>query len=277
MADISHMNDEFGNFSPRKMLESLNYGKPGGPPMPEFLTIDEFFNWSKVATEKLFDEWTSLKSIVERPELVLQKRWMKKTTKSRKELLLKAWPEMATTHRPDLKPSRDKSAKHGRITKRDAYMWPYINLEDLSKPKALPILLNSRGRNIPLSFARADFAATHLGRSTGMVDLIFLNGYTVLMYATGSSKGYWKVVSWEENPEACGWSVNKRGFMTGEALLIFQLQARTYEFLVDCCKNILHEIPDPADVNMVVQPEPPSLSTNEVGIQSLAGLAAEAP
>jgi hypothetical protein len=175
------------------------------------------------------------------------------------ELLLKAWPKMTATHCPDLHNTRGESGKHPSAIKLAPYMWPYINLEDLSKPKALLMLLNSRGRNRPLSFARADFAATHLGRRAGILLPIFLNCYTVLMFDSSSPNRYWKVVSWVQNVEACGWAMNKQGFMTGEALLIFQIQARIYDFLANCCKSILHEIQDSADESIVVQSEPSAL------------------
>jgi hypothetical protein len=72
---------------------------------------------------------------------------MKKSTKSRKELLLKAWLEMATTHRPDLQNIRSKSNKHPSTIRQAAYMWPYINLKDLSKPKVLYLQLEKRTKS----------------------------------------------------------------------------------------------------------------------------------
>jgi hypothetical protein len=42
-------------------------------------------------------------------------------------------------------------------------MWPYINLEDLTKGKLFLLMLNSRGRNQPYHFAQADFEACHFG------------------------------------------------------------------------------------------------------------------
>lgn len=200
-------------------------GRAGGIDTPGILNIKEYLKRTRAATGKLFKGWTTLQAIVERHESVVQKRWMKKTTKWRKEILLTAWPNMAAFHRPDLAIIRMSLANTPATHKWDtvAYKWPYINLEDLVKPNSLPLLLNSRGRNRPGSFAWADFSATHTARILGIVMPTFLDGYTVFLSNSASSDEYCKVVSWDEYPDAYGPYFDKRGFSTGEALLILEL------------------------------------------------------
>lgn len=45
----------------------------------------------------------------------------------------------------------------------EAYLWPYINLEDLQQQNFLLVFLKSRGRNLPDTFRLADVKAAHLG------------------------------------------------------------------------------------------------------------------
>jgi hypothetical protein len=58
--DLSSLNDEFGNFSPRKMLKTMGHGQAGGPAMPGFINISEFRRRTYMVTEKPFEEWNSL-------------------------------------------------------------------------------------------------------------------------------------------------------------------------------------------------------------------------
>lgn len=52
-------------------------------------------------------------------------------------ILLKAWPDMAAVHRPDFQAFRKEpeSAHYAGTRYRDHFIWPYINKEDLTKPK----------------------------------------------------------------------------------------------------------------------------------------------
>lgn len=152
-------NDYYGNINPLKMGKTILEGRACGIDTPEILNIREYLKRTRAGTGKLFKGWTTLQAIVERNESVLQKRWMKMTTKWRREILLTAWPNMVVFHHPDLAINRMSLANTPATHKWDtaAYKWPYINLEDLVKPNSLPLLLNSRGRNRPGSFARAYF------------------------------------------------------------------------------------------------------------------------
>ena len=64
-------------------------------------------------------------------------------------------------HRPDYEAWRKESPKLRSVgtTTREAYLWPYINVEDLVKGNTLLLFLNSRGRWPPYTFAHTDFEA----------------------------------------------------------------------------------------------------------------------
>lgn len=78
-------------------------------------------------------------------EHAIQRRWIKRTVEKRKKLLLDAWPGIPTRHRPDfyaLSKESLETRRSGSSSFRDAYLLPFANLDDLSKPNNLPLFLN---------------------------------------------------------------------------------------------------------------------------------------
>ena len=109
-------------------------------------------------------DWTDLCSIVGRHEAFIWRRWTKKSVTRRKEILKGVWPAIPLSHRSDfdlhyknfnrkvdlmLQNQNDSSVMKGI----EAFIWPYINLEDLSTSRHLPLFLHARARNPPCIFA----------------------------------------------------------------------------------------------------------------------------
>lgn len=171
-------------------------------PIPTDLSIQEIERATKHFNASIFKDWTILNATLKRYEATIQKRWMyvsclqnsvsplawrfasievtsqqrrfelilteahrKKNVKARRDILLRAWPSMSATHRPDFVNLRavKKQAPRSRTCMAEAYLWPYINLEDLQQRNFLLVFLNSRGRNLPDTFRLADVKAAHLG------------------------------------------------------------------------------------------------------------------
>ena len=154
--------------------------KIGGPgtnvPIPEFRSPEEVRQEARKRSDATFTCYEILHKILERHEATIQKRWLKKTRQQRRKILLIAWPDIPEIHHPDfatfLKEShadREKGTKY-----KEAFMWPYINQEDLlNTNKTLLLLLNARGRNPPSHFAAADNDAMRLGKVTQGLCLSF--------------------------------------------------------------------------------------------------------
>ena len=51
---------------------------------------------------RIFSHWSTLHAIVLEHENTLRTRWIKKSREQRKKILLTAWPNMASSHRPDM-------------------------------------------------------------------------------------------------------------------------------------------------------------------------------
>jgi len=146
------------------MLRSFTSG-PGGPAMPEMITPQTARHRANIACKAVVHDWQLLRDILDRHEATVYKRWAKKTKQQRTKILLSSWPDMSLHHRPDFTSFMRETPEERKTGSRflEAYTWPYINQEDLSKPQTLPLFLNARGHNLPSVFALVDYNAAHLG------------------------------------------------------------------------------------------------------------------
>ncbi|KAE8453917.1 hypothetical protein EG329_007693 [Mollisiaceae sp. DMI_Dod_QoI] len=249
-----------------------------GLPVPSTPTPTEVRKEARERSTEVISRWSELRQILDRHEEMLRKRWLKKTKSQRTAILLQAWPKMASVHRPDYDAflREDALSEPNRIKFREAYIWPYINIEDLSKGKTLLLFLNSRGRYSPRMFAHADFEAMRLGHVSGAVIPVFLNLYT--MFLDGETiETYGHLVAWEDDDEAFASSTTGLGHLPGEGLLILEIQQKILRFLVECCSAILHDFNPKALMDeRTIKPEPPPIMSSSEWPTS-ASIAAEAP
>lgn len=287
--DPTQVSDEKVRIDTKK-LDGVNWSDPQSVldamgiqgPIPRMPTVEEVRREADGNSRKIFASYDTLSKIIQRHEATIQKRWSKKTKQQRLQILLNAWPGMPASHRPDFEAVRKetKEQRNKGTRYRDHFMWPYINQEDLTQPKGMPLLLNSRGRHPPPAFAAADNASVRIGISCRALLPIFLDNYVMVLNGTTTPEEYGKLFSWEDHPSAFMWMHTRKQFLPGEGLVILEVQARLMKFLVDCCHEILHEIP-PAELisdAYPVQPEPSLKTDNETsGFANLASMAAEAP
>jgi hypothetical protein len=283
-ADMAEQMDAMGlkgAYNPKHMY-------PGSPFAPSvYPTPAEVRQQAKTGSQKVLSDWDTLRKIVERHAEVLEKRWVKKTKKKQKDLLLQAWPNMSSSHRPDYEAYRkENTGRHwkGLSNFQEAYKWPYINQQDLSS-RSLIVFINSRARNPPSVFARADLDATRLGSVGHFIkEPAFLQGFTLFMDGD-TTDTYGKLVSWDDDEKAADLMVSQRQFTPGDGLRVFELQERIYPFLVKCCEIILHDLLDsgtlsndqfPIVSETVATPAAEPSAITEI-LPSLASISAEAP
>lgn len=160
------------------------------------------------------------------------------------------------THRPE-----DKAA----------FMWPYINVEDLVVGKTLLLFLNARGRNQPYLFAHADFEAVRFGQVSHAIGIAFLNEYT--MYLDGKTpEKYGRLVSWGDDDNAYDDMHSGRARNPGEGLVVLEIQKGIMDFLLECVYSIFHDT-DPdllTSPKVEVQPEPPAITAEATEWPTLA-------
>lgn len=168
-----------------------------------------------------------------------------------------------------------EKAKH-----RDPFMWPYINQEDLSKPKTLLLLLNARGRHDPCDFAAADSDAFRLGNSSNAIVPICVYQSTMILNGATGPDEYGKLLAWHEHPQAHNWLRSEKQFEPGDGFSVLEAQEGLLSFLVDCCKHILHDIAEESLTSNAfpIQKEPQLKTEAEAtGFDSLAVMVAEEP
>ncbi|TVY91154.1 hypothetical protein LAWI1_G003284 [Lachnellula willkommii] len=270
-----------GYYNPKNIYPGSPF-TPSSEPSPE-----EVRKQAKFGSERVLSDWNTLRKIVEKHSEVLEKRWAKKTRKKQKDLLLQAWPNMSPSHRPDFEAYRkENTGRHWRgLSKfQEAYKWPYINQHDLST-RSLIIFINSRARNPPSAFARADIDATRLGTVGHWIEEpAFLMKYTLFMDGE-TPETYGKLVSWEDDEEGALLMFSQRQFTPGDGLRVLELQEKVYPFLVKCCELILHDLVESGslydDQFPIVQADAAASQTDSSTITeilpSLASISAEAP
>ncbi|KAI3394243.1 hypothetical protein diail_2984 [Diaporthe ilicicola] len=238
-------------------------------------------------SSRIFACHRDLHAILERHELTIQKRWAKKTKAQRQAILLEAWPNMAAGHHPEFTEFKAMWRKQlcGRMfeTKhKDYFMWPYINQEDLSGPKMLLLLLNSRGRHAPCEFAAADHHAMRFGKVAHAFIPTKVERHTMVLGGATGPGDYGKLLAWDEHPDAKRWGACGIQYRPAEGFFILEAQDRLMPFLVSCCEQILHDIPREILFSEAfpVEPEPKLVTETEsetIGFNSFVAIAAEAP
>ncbi|KAH8804452.1 hypothetical protein F5884DRAFT_796055 [Xylogone sp. PMI_703] len=253
-----------------------------GLPIPKLMSPTDVRREAMERSRNIFAHHDKLREILKRHEATIQKRWSKKTKKQRLKILLEAWPDMPRSHRPDFEAFRKESEqKRDEGTGyRNRFLWPYINQEDLTQSKMLLLLINSRGRHPPSDFAATDCGSMRFGMITKAVVPIFLNQYVMLLNSVTAANDYGKLLAWDDHPDAFDWMHTQKQFLPGEGLLVLEIQERLLTFLVECCQQLLHDLPanDLTSDAIDIQPEP-QLKTGieSTGFGSLAVMAAEAP
>lgn len=265
---------------PASMFEALGAGTDG-PPMPAMISADVVRSKSEVMRAKILADWQRLRNVLDRHETTMQKRWAKKTKEQRKRIILTAWPNMSANHRPDFDAFRKQSSSYREHATRyhDAYVWPYINLEDLTKPRILPLFMNARGRNPPSLFAMADEDAAHLGLVSKAIVPAFLSNHTTYFRTIAFPKHYAELIEWDDDNDGFMDMVSGKGLHPGQGLLILEIQQRIMDFLLKCSNEIMHDIPADELTTEKYTPQPvPALPVEAAtGFASLAVMAAEAP
>jgi hypothetical protein len=223
----------------RDGLEWLGYSR-SQKLTPALPTVEEVKSEAAQRSAHIFELWDKLHGILSQHEGTLRKRWLKKSKEQRKKVLLEAWPNMATSHRPDF-----QALKHEPNLRANTHEVPsrsYINLEDLLKANNLLLLINSRGSHKPDIFAYFDLQTQHLGRKSFSIQPAYLHGYTMLLSNQTSPTTYGQIVPWGHTVEGFLMMMEGVGVQPGEGLLALEIQETLLGFSVKCAENVLHDL-----------------------------------
>src|SRR5271170_290898 len=210
------------------MLEAL---RTVNFPTIKFISRSEMEQESMKRSAQIFIHWAQLNSILQRYEDILRKRWIKKNKEQRKKLLLAAWPNMSLTHRPDFQAQHRETEEQRRTaTKfRDAYLCPYINLEDLCKAKNLLLMLQSRGHNRPHVFSYRD-SIMQIAINVRAINVVHVNGYSMDLSGE-TAETYGRLLSHKKGESSVMRMVAGLDLNPGRGLLVLELQEKILGFL----------------------------------------------
>ena len=229
---------------PHKLFKAMTAGNPNLP-TPAFLSFEEVKKLTSQYAKDIFASQNALADILDRYEATLIKRWLKKTSTQRQNILTAAFPGIPQTHRPDFWALRkeDPGQLRAGTRYRDHWLLPSLNLEDLSKPRNLLLFLRSRTRSPPGTFVNADANSVHVGHIAQAVMPAYLSGYTMLLSGQENHQAYGRMISWEEDDEAFDMMSSGIGLQPGEGLQILEIQQRKMTFLQRCAEIILQDLP----------------------------------
>lgn len=191
-------------------------------------------------SQNIFRNYHILKSFMAIHGSTLQYRWTRNRNKEkRSKLLLEAWPGMAPRHRPDF-----QAIKKGCHEDQHKYacLMPYINLEDLSSPQNLILLLQSRSRYDPEVFAFSDGHPLQLATHAGVITPQRCYGYTMYLTDQKTEEMYGKLAKWNDHPESVYTTFMERRFFPSAGLLVLEIQDKLLSFLVKCAQLLLPDI-----------------------------------
>lgn len=247
---------------------------------PRFVTANEVQEEARGRVDDIFSNLDVLRRILDRHEGVIQKRWLKKTKAQRQKILLSAWPGMCPNHRPNFEAVRRKTHQPGFASSdrsKNAFMWPDFNQEDLSKPRSLLVLLNARGRNQPCEFVQNDIGSCNVGYAVNAIEYAYLNRHSMMIRDRKDRETYAELLAFDSVEEGFELMQGLRSLPPGTGLVLLEIQQRIMQFLVGCCKEILHDSPIEQLMDAPLQPEPAISAPNETSAASLAEMRSEAP
>lgn len=206
---------------------------------------------------------TDLDKLVQRHGSSIIDIWTKKDVEKRKRLLRRVWPDMAVSHRPDLKVlmEREKTndflsgpAPEGEVseggpsaeTERNCLLLPYISLEDLGTNR-LPLLqmILKRACFTPAHFVfhdmppgRREFLELFI-RFEGVPDHFTVVKPDTYTYDDKREIIYAQLVTFDDTKASSKAVCDKEAMPSELGLVLLEVQDRLYKFLLDATVAIL--------------------------------------
>ncbi|RDI83622.1 hypothetical protein Vi05172_g6125 [Venturia inaequalis] len=216
-----------------------------------FPTYDEFDHQVRTMSQTIISSWAQVQNFCLAGGDMIERRWMKKSRKVRKSLLLQAFPRMPKEHNPGFRtllwndPQPPKYPFHH--VAEEAVLWPSLNLDDLSRPEPLLLLLNARGRNHPEVFVSSDVESLVLGFAMDVLQQKYPPGYEIGLQSQDDERPY--AVLRPFHRARLEEIVDVHGMRPCEGFYVLKIQSKVLSFLVDISRLILHDIDTlPAEV-----------------------------
>ncbi|KAJ7740995.1 hypothetical protein B0H14DRAFT_3515415 [Mycena olivaceomarginata] len=198
---------------------------------------------------ELFSAWHRLRAVVISHEEVIQKRWKKRTTLKRKQLLQEIDPNLPKEHAPEIAALGHQSAiLQGN---RKDFALPYLNLEDLSVNNGAQFLclLHWRAHEFPSRFMWFDDEMLHFGVRAGGIQRA--HAIDCAMIAFGDEASYGKILEYcervddsdQNSPDGFQMEHHLRESISfGDGLAILETQKNLMNFLLGVVSKVLCDL-----------------------------------
>ncbi|KAF1931801.1 uncharacterized protein M421DRAFT_98882 [Didymella exigua CBS 183.55] len=224
--------------------------------------IEDIKEQSQDLVLKIYDDWGQINLAVVQLGSVIRDRWLKMNDSQRKAILLRASPNLPPKHRPDMDRCLLEVCPHQRCAEGIAqYAFPHLNLEDLTAPNSLLILLDARTRHAPFKFALSDYELAPLMKLRPA--LLEKTKYSISL----SDNDFGKVIEWDTEEEATGATLLGDAVHPVQGWHILIIQMGLYDFLVRCIAFVML---DELEVSAEPLPSAPQIYNDDFSTLDIA-------
>ncbi|OIW30223.1 hypothetical protein CONLIGDRAFT_702799 [Coniochaeta ligniaria NRRL 30616] len=156
--------------------------------------------------------------------------------------------------------------------KRRAVLWPCINLENLLKWWYLPQMLHSRARQVMAYFALQDMPPARREFLELFIRFTSVPGHFMSIkepIVDGGKHNYGQLVCIQDEETSSKAIADKLIMEPGPGLVLLEVQARLYKFLIDMVLGILHDTFEPLSSGFEVQLDPGLISGAAAELQQI--------
>lgn len=154
----------------------------------------------------------------------------------------------------------------------ETILWPFLNLDDLSRPKPLLLLLNARGRNHPEVLVASDAEPLVFGAAIDVLQRIYLPRYQIHLESRDDERAY--TVLEQFHGARIEESMDLHGMRPCQGLYVHKIQSKVLSFLADISRLNLHDIDTlPVEIRSHSPRIPSKFSTDHTDSGQQASLA----
>ncbi|KAL8658907.1 MAG: hypothetical protein Q9202_007376 [Teloschistes flavicans] len=210
---------------------------------PDVFDLQKTRNQVKRCVEKIFSQHKRLNFLLDNYGDVISKRWQHKTSVARERVITAAWPvPLPQSYRPDIHTLLRYSLHKLPGPVQDYFFFPHLNIDDLSKPRPLMIMMHSRARNSPSAFAIFDNESMWLGHASGTIIPGTLPDQTMFLKGETTVETYGRMRRWGNDNRYKECQEEGIGLSPAKGLQVLFIQSQLFTFLVECAELILTDI-----------------------------------
>ncbi|KAI4200738.1 MAG: hypothetical protein LQ350_003755 [Teloschistes chrysophthalmus] len=210
---------------------------------PEVLDLKDTRDRVKAIVGSIFTHHERLNFLLDNYGDMICTRWQRKAPAAREKVITAAWPRtLPQSHRPDVHALLRYSLKQSLHPEQDHFLFPHLNIDDLTKLRPLMVMMHSRARHSPEAFAVLDSESMWLGRVSAILIPGILGQQTMFLKGETTANTYGRIVQWRNDNRIKQCQDEGIGLSPGKGLQVLEMQRQLFNFLVRCAELILTDI-----------------------------------